>query len=112
MSVLLAATVDKTWHVDPNFLAWLMGFAVPVVVAILAKSSASPVVKAILNAVLDCVAGLLATAIAVNGTIHWQTWGSAIAQAAVASWAMYHGFWKPTGIAPTIHEKTGNYLIG
>jgi hypothetical protein len=30
----------------------------------------------------------------------------AIAQAMIAAWASYYGFWKPTSIAPTLHTAT------
>lgn len=108
----MLADAVKIVTVDPAALSYAAGFVVPVLVAILAKQSAPPALKAILNAVLVCVAGLIAVAIKQEGHLDLYGWAAAIAEAAVASWASYAGFWKPTGVAPSIHSATGKFGIG
>lgn len=108
---MLVATV-RIVEVNPAALSYALGFVVPVLVAILAKSTASAPLKAILNAVLVAVAGLLAVAIKQQGHLDLYGWAASIAEAAVASWASYYGFWKPSGIAPSIHAATGRFGIG
>lgn len=110
MLALLA--VAKVVTVPPAALSYALGFIVPVLVAILAKESAPPALKAILNAVLVCVAGLLSVAIKNQGHLDVYGWMLAIGEAAVASWASYAGFWKPTQVAPSIHRATGKFGIG
>lgn len=107
---MLAAV--KIVTIDPAALSYAAGFIVPVLVAILAKAEAPAAVKAILNAVLVCVAGLLAVAIKQEGHLDLYGWAAAIAEAAVASWASYYGFWKPTGIAPSVQGATKRFGIG
>lgn len=109
---LIAAAPVKIVTIDPAALAYALGFIVPVLVAILAKWTAPAALKAILNAVLVCVAGLIAVAIKQQGTLDLYGWAASIAEAAVASWASYYGFWKPLGIAPSIHKATANFGIG
>lgn len=108
----MLAAVTHVVQVPPAALSYGLGFVVPVLTAILVKSKAPAALKAITNAVLVCVAGLLAMAIKSNGAIDLYVGGVAIAEAAVASWASYYGFWKPTGIAPSLHEGTGAFGIG
>jgi hypothetical protein len=98
--------------IDPAALSYAAGFVVPVLVAILAKQSAPAPMKAVLNAILVCVAALIAVAIKQEGHLDLYGWGTSIAEAAVASWASYYGFWKPTNIAPSIHTATGGFGIG
>lgn len=112
---MLAAAASLSNHIiqtPPAALSYAAGFVVPVLVAILAKSSASKPLKAILNAVLVAVGASLVVAIKMNGAVDLYGWGSSIAEAALASWASYYGFWKPTGLAPSVHEATGRFGIG
>lgn len=108
---MLAAT-SRIVTVNPAALSYAAGFIVPVLVAILAKEKAPAALKAILNAVLVCVAGLIAVAIKQQGHLDLYGWAVAIAEAAVASWASYYGFWRATGIAPSLHRATAKFGIG
>lgn len=115
LAVLALAVLGATTRivtVNPAALAYALGFIVPVLVALLAKQQAPPALKAILNAVLVCVAGLLSVAIKQQGHLDLYGWAVAIAEAAVASWASYYGFWKPTGVAPSLHSATARFGIG
>lgn len=104
--------IARVVTIDPAALSYALGFVVPVLVAILAKQSAPAPLKAVLNAVLVCVAALISVAIKQNGHLDLYGWGASIAEAAVASWASYYGFWKPTKIAPSLHAGTANFGIG
>lgn len=108
----MLAAVSHVVQVPPAALSYGMGFVVPVLVAILAKSSASAPLKTVLNAVLVCVAGLLAASLKLQGSVDLYAGGVAIAEAAVASWASYNGFWKPSGLTGSVHQATGKFGIG
>lgn len=110
--MIAAAIRHVTAEVDVNFLAWILGFVVPVVTAILTKSTAHPAIKAISTALLAAGAGCLAAAIKLNGHVDLNEWGVTIGQAMVMAWASYYGFWKPTTVAPSIHEATGRFGVG
>lgn len=110
--MLAASLSNHVIQTPPAALAYAAGFVVPVLVAILAKSSASTPLKAILNAILVAVGASLVVSIKMNGAVDLYAWGSAIAEAALASWASYYGFWKPLNIAPSIHQATGKFGLG
>lgn len=99
-------------QVDVNFLTWILGFGVPVVTAIVTTKVASSSLKAIVTAVLAAIAGLIAVAIEANGHIDISQWVVGVGQAAIAAWAAYYGFWKPTLIAPKLQDATKNFGIG
>lgn len=112
---MLAAAASLSNHIvqaPPAFLAYAAGTIVPILVAILAKSTASRPLKVILNSILVAVGASLVVSIKMNGAIDLYGWGSAIAEAAIASWASYNGFWKPLGVAPAIHKATAKFGIG
>jgi ABC-type amino acid transport system permease subunit len=104
----MLAAHQLSLHVTINvaFLSWLLGMGCPIVVAILTQSHWPSAVKAILNAGLACLAGLIAVWIKTNGNVDVIYTLLAIAQAMIAAWASYYGFWKPTSIAPTLHTAT------
>lgn len=99
-------------QVDVNTLALLAGLIVPILTAIVTTKLAASWVKSVVTAVLAVLAGLLAVAIQHKGAIDWEVWASSIIQAAIAAWASYYGFWKPTEIAPKTQSVTQNFGIG
>lgn len=99
-------------QVDVNFLAWVLGFAVPIVTAIVTTKLASSVVKALITAALGVIAGLISAAIEANGNIDISVWVVTIGQSLVIAWASYYGFWKPSQIAPNLQTATKNFGIG
>lgn len=89
-------------NIDLGVLTLLAGTLVPFAVGLLAKSDASSRVKGILNAVLSALAGGLAVAIAADGQVVLATVVRAMLETFIASTAVYHGLWKPTGAAPAV----------
>lgn len=111
---MLLAANSLNFHVFVNvaFLAWILGTACPIATAVLAQSKWHSAVKAILNAGLATLAGLLAIWIKTDGNIDVIYTILAIGQSAIAAWASYYGFWKPTTIAPTLHRATDIGALG
>jgi hypothetical protein len=91
--------------IDAGTQALLVGTIIPILVAALTKSSASPAVKAILNAGLAAVSGAVAVLVQ-QGSQHWQAFVYAIGISWVVSVATYYGFLKPTGTAEVVALKT------
>lgn len=108
----MLAAATHVVQLPPAALSYAAGFVVPVFVAILAKSTAPKALKAVLNAVLAAVAGLIVASLKINGAVDVYAALASVAEAALASWASYYGFWKPSGIAPSVHEATGKFGIG
>lgn len=94
-----------------QFLAWVLGVACPIAVAVLTKSSAPSWLKAVLNAALATLAGLLAVAIQAQGHLDLTAWGLAIGNAMIAAWASYAGFLRST-IAAKLSNATARFGIG
>lgn len=89
-----------------NLTQWsaIVAFFVPLVTAFLVQSKWSSRVKAVVFFAVSLVAA--------GGTAYFQGeltgkrfLDSALVIVAAAA-AYYHGFWKPTAIAPTIEEQT------
>ena len=96
---------------DAQLITVVGGVLVPILVGVLAKLRASSALKSILNAALAAVTGALSAGQAEGG---WSfklfiiSWGTTFA----VSIASYYGLWKPTGVAPAVHERTANLGLG
>lgn len=108
----MLAVAAKVITVDVGFLAYLLGTGCPILTGLLTKLNASPLVKASLNALLACFAGLLAVAIKQKGDIDVYGWGVAFAQALIAAVALYEGFLKHLPPLKAMKVKTANFGIG
>lgn len=95
---------------DAALLATLAGVVVPLLVGIVTKMAAPAGLKAIVNAALTALGGLVATI--VPGAFRWHPFLASWATAWVVSVATYYGLWKPTGVAPAIHSSTGTVGLG
>jgi small basic protein len=95
---------------DAALLATLAGLLVPLLVGIVTKTTAPAGLKAMINAALSALGGLVATV--VPGAFHWHPFLASWATAWVVSIATYYGLWKPTGVAPAIHQSTGTVGVG
>jgi hypothetical protein len=107
--VLLTTTI----HPSTQLIAILVGIVLPLVTGVVTKLGAGSAVKAVANAVLAVVTGVLVSlasepekGLALYDTLY------AIALAAVSSWASYAGLWKPTGTAGALQQGTANFGIG
>ena len=84
--------------------ALIVGFFLPIVIAFLVQSGWSQRLQA--------VAAFVVCAVAAAGTAYFQgdLTGRRFVEAGlvilVTTIATYKGFWKPTGVAPGIEEKT------
>lgn len=101
----------KIITVNPSFLTYAFGTLCPILVALLTKINAPSAVKAVLNALLACLAALLALAIKQQGHIDLYGWGVAFAQAFIAATASYAGLWRHI-VAPQVANATANFGIG
>lgn len=90
---------------DNNVAQWalIVGFALPPVLSVLVQTHWNAQVKSLL-AFAACVAAGLGTAY-FAGDIG-DDWVSSALIVLVTGISTYQGFWKPTGIAPTVEAAT------
>lgn len=96
---------------DAQLITVIGGVLVPILVGIIAKLRASSSLKSILNAALSAVTGALSAGQVDGGwsfKVFIISWGSTFA----VSIASYYGLWKPTGVAPTVQERTAGAGVG
>ncbi len=99
-------------EVDVKALSFVLGTIIPVLVALLTKAGAHPGIKAVLNALLAAIAGVVSLAIASNGEIVVSAALSSIATVWFSSVATYYGLLKPTGTAGAVAESTKSFGLG
>jgi hypothetical protein len=106
-AVLAASTLDV------RQIAIIASLAVPLLVNLASKKSASDGLKAVLNIVGSALVSALA--LWVNPTDQpvtiWLFVNTFLA-ALVASFVAYKAVWKPTGISGTVAEKTADFGVG
>jgi hypothetical protein len=95
---------------DAALLATLAGLLVPLLVGIVTKLTAPAGLKAMINAALTALGGLVATI--VPGDFRWHPFLAAWATAWVVSVATYYGLWKPSGVAPALQQSTATVGVG
>lgn len=98
---------------DVRQIAILASLAVPLLVNLASKQSASDGLKAVLNIVGSALVSALA--LWINPTEQpvtiWLFVNTFLA-ALVASFVAYKAVWKPTGVSGTIADKTANIGLG
>lgn len=98
---------------DVRQIAIIASLAVPLLVNLASKKSASDGLKAVLNIVGSALVSALA--LWVNPTDQpvtiWLFVNTFLA-ALVASFVAYKAVWKPTGISGTVAEKTADFGVG
>ena len=104
---------DINVTLDAQMVALLGGVVVPLLVGVLTKSHASDGVKAVVNALLSALAGVIAT-FTQDGLFHasLKTLVITILSAWGTSIISYYGLFKPTGVAGTVAAATSNFGIG
>lgn len=107
---LLAAAGTVT--VGIPVLSFFLGAIIPLLVAIVTKTSASSGVKAIANVALCILTGVIQHLLAAGGSSTWVDITQAAIAAFVASVTSYHSFWRPTGVAPALAQSTASVGIG
>jgi uncharacterized membrane protein YfcA len=91
-----------------NLEMWaaIVGFLLPPVMAILQQTKFDTALKAIL-AFIACLAVSVPTVyLQGSGDFTWERWSTALLTILTTAMATYHGFWKPTNVAPTIEKAT------
>jgi hypothetical protein len=101
-----------TIQLNPEWLSLAVGSVIPLLVGLVSKATLAKPIKAILNGLLSAIAGAAATALASGGSVQWQSYVITIITTWIASIATYYGFWKPSGVTPTISEATSHFGIG
>jgi len=89
-----------------NFQMWalIVGFLLPPALSIILQSRWSQQVQSIV-AFLACLLAGAGTAY-FQGDLNFERWIEAALVILVTTISTYKGFWKPTGVAPTIEEGT------
>jgi hypothetical protein len=110
-ALLLVAASDHTtsvYEIDVLTVARLCGLLVPLLVGVITKRYASDGLKGVLNLLLSAVSASVGTVLAANhpGDLSIADFFNSTVNAFVTSIITYYGFWKPTGIAGTVAEKT------
>jgi hypothetical protein len=95
---------------DTQLLTVVTGAAVPLLVGLITKSSASAGLKAFTNLILTAIGTALALIIPVG--FEWKPFFIQWFQAFAISAGTYYGFYKPSGIAPAVNNSTGNVGLG
>lgn len=90
-----------------NLMMWsaIVGFLLPPVQAFLQQSNWPPYVRAIVN-FLACVVAAIVTVYIQQEDVGFKDWLKSALTIIVTAIAMYHGLWKPTGVAPEIEKAT------
>lgn len=91
-----------------NLAQWatIVAFFVPIVVAFLNQKRWTAQTKAVVFFVVSLIAAG-GTAF-FQGDLTGRRWLDAALIIVAAGAAFYHGFWKPTGVAPEIEERTSS----
>lgn len=97
--------------IDLSWLQLLVAVALPIAVAIVTQQVRSGGVKAVALAALTAISAILTAVINNFGILTQETLQAGITYFLIAV-ASYYGFWKPTGIAPQVAEKTDAVHIG
>lgn len=86
-------------QLDVTGLAALLGLFVPLVVAVVTKKWAAPIVKSICNVVGSVVAAVVAVWANANGHITGWLVFNTVVTSLVVSVSAYKGFWKSANIS-------------
>lgn len=99
--------------VDLTAVATLISFFVPLLVALITKSSASDGLRAVVNMVSVAVVAVLALWINPSGVdITWQLVVNTFLASLVVSGGAYKFLWKPTGVTGTVVDATSRFGLG
>ena len=99
------------WNNAVEF-ARVLGLLVPLAVAFITRSNATPAVKSVTNVILSALAGVTAHLIGANGGWDWNGFFNAWFNAFVVGIVAYYGAYRPMGIAPAVAARTNAFGIG
>lgn len=108
MQVAFAAdsvTADATGSINVQNWQVILGFLLPLATAVLLQQHWSSQLKAIVAFVFMVI--VTSIGMFISGDFHdTHDWLTAVLAVFSASIVSYVGFWKPTGVAPTIERTT------
>lgn len=107
---------DNGFEIILDLSTWAVigGTFVPILVGVLTKVNLHGGVKAVVNLVLSCIVGLIATAQTTDGVLSQEAIFAA-GLALVTSMAMHFGVWKPmevTGSSGVVQRATARFGLG
>lgn len=117
MSALLylvaeTSTVEQKVHLDVGILTFIVAVALPLVVGIVTKSTASPRLQAMMLLSLSLVAAAIQRLIETNGVVNLKTFLANFAVTWLIAMGTYLGFLKPTGVGSKVQNVAPNFGIG
>lgn len=102
---------DFLRDLDPTTTTLYLGALVPLIVGAITKKYTKPAVKAVANVATSAVVGSLAYLVTANG---YDLGGfiNHTGEAFISGIAAYYGFFKPSGIAEKVQDKTATFGVG
>lgn len=85
--------------------ALIVGFFMPHLIAVIQQPGWSEGLRSVITFVASVVAAI-GTVLIQLGHWSWHDWTSSALLILVTAISTYHGFWKPTGVAPAIEKST------
>lgn len=89
---------------DLEMWSGLVGFLLPLVIAVIQQPSFPKPLRAIITLVVCAVAAIVT--VSLQGSLDWTRWQHSVLIIAVAALAFYKGTWLPLGGAPALEEAT------
>ena len=93
-------------------LTFIVATAIPILTALLTKSSASSSVKSVLTLTLALVATAIQRIITANGVVNLKTAASTFVVTYIIAIATYYGLLKPTGVTGGVNKASARFCIG
>jgi hypothetical protein len=94
-----------------TIITMVTGVLIPILVAVLTRVHASPALKAVLNAGLSALSGVLSTLV-IDDHTNWRHVVVKVLLTWALSIATYYGLWKPTTTTATVADATKGFGIG
>ena len=114
MIVAMQSMADVNVTLDALTVAFIVGTVIPLLVNVVAKSTATPGLKAIISLVLSVVASVINVFVQADGsaTFDLQTFVITLGSTFLVAVMSYLGLWKPTGVSGSIASGTANFGLG
>lgn len=108
----LMLAVTHTYALDVNFLTFIIAVGIPILTALITKSSASSGLKSIVTVTLAVIATGVQRALAANGVINARTWLTTLLVTWIIAIAIYYGLLKPTGTTQAVADSAPTFGLG
>lgn len=98
---------------EPTNLVRLLGIVIPIVTALITKSSASSGLKSVVTTALSAVTATVVYVVAADGGGYdWQGFLNAFLNTFIPAIVLYYGLYKPTGVTTRVNVSTGAFGLG